>query len=624
VSDVEKLQRMRRAARRAGRRLRHRALLGRAALLLPLPLGYAALALAAIKLAKLDSDAQAILLYVGAGLVTLVAGACLLAWLKAPPRWAGALLLDRHHGLSGRLSTALELSEVEERSSLAGLAIQDGIGVAEQLYPRRAVPIPVPRELWVSAALLVLVFGISLVELRTVRVLPPAAHFEPLVLSGDDLELFGAMADELGKKSEDPAALAAIRRFNTLIEDIAARRLDRKDALSRLAELESELGQSLDADQEARKLGLDGLARELSRSGLTKPAAQALEEARLKDAEKALRELSERLKRKDKVPTRAELDRLRQALERAGNVSVERQTALEQRRRELEEERKSLLKKHKGDEKALARDAKAQENGRKLERLQRDKQRADKAQRGLSDLDRELAEAARALKQEMKQQSAENLDQAAENMNQMAKKQMSEQEKRELLQRLRDLREVVRRQGQGGSDRNRQMQRFSERARGKRQGEGQGQPKPGQGQKPGQSPGNQRGKNVGVELLEVPQMVEVPGGQGPGRPGDDSGGGDRQAGTAAGSGHDAATRGESTKPVGATQDVAAAGIDTGQGTASAEVIYGAAERGFVGKGYKEVFDQYEGVAEEALEHDTIPPGYRFYVRRYFQLIRPRD
>src|SRR5688572_11629668 len=120
---------MRHAARRAGRRLRHRALLGRFSLLLPLPLGYAALALALIKLARLDSDAQAILLYVGAAVVTLVAGACLLAWLKAPPRWAGALLLDHHHGLGGRLSTALELSEANERSSLAGLAIQDGIGV---------------------------------------------------------------------------------------------------------------------------------------------------------------------------------------------------------------------------------------------------------------------------------------------------------------------------------------------------------------------------------------------------------------------------------------------------------------------------------------------------------------
>jgi len=54
------------------------------------------------------------------------------------------------------------------------------------------------------------------------------------------------------------------------------------------------------------------------------------------------------------------------------------------------------------------------------------------------------------------------------------------------------------------------------------------------------------------------------------------------------------------------------------------LIYGAAERGFVGRGYKKVFTDYQTVAEESLAKDEIPPGYRFYVRRYFQLIRPRD
>ena len=68
----------------------------------------------------------------------------------------------------------------------------------------------------------------------------------------------------------------------------------------------------------------------------------------------------------------------------------------------------------------------------------------------------------------------------------------------------------------------------------------------------------------------------------------------------------------------------AAGVDSGQGAASAEVIYGAAERGFVGKGYQQVFTDYQTVAEQVMQQDEIPPGYRFYVRRYFQLIRPRD
>jgi hypothetical protein len=73
-----------------------------------------------------------------------------------------------------------------------------------------------------------------------------------------------------------------------------------------------------------------------------------------------------------------------------------------------------------------------------------------------------------------------------------------------------------------------------------------------------------------------------------------------------------------------TQDTQVAGQDTGQGGSRSEVILGAAERGFASRGYKKVFTEYHTVAEEALNKDEIPGGYRFYVRRYFQLIRPRE
>ena len=68
----------------------------------------------------------------------------------------------------------------------------------------------------------------------------------------------------------------------------------------------------------------------------------------------------------------------------------------------------------------------------------------------------------------------------------------------------------------------------------------------------------------------------------------------------------------------------AAAADTGQGGASTQVIYGAAQRGFVGRGYKKVYTDYKTVAERVMNEDQIPPGYRFYVQRYFQLIRPRE
>ncbi|MGC4091805.1 MAG: hypothetical protein QM756_28760 [Polyangiaceae bacterium] len=96
------------------------------------------------------------------------------------------------------------------------------------------------------------------------------------------------------------------------------------------------------------------------------------------------------------------------------------------------------------------------------------------------------------------------------------------------------------------------------------------------------------------------------------------------SGPQAGKGHDENLAGDATKPQGETHDVSAAAVDTGQGSASAEVIHGAAERGFVGKAYRDIYVDYQTVAEQALEHDQIPPGYRFYVRRYFQLIRPRE
>ena len=36
-----------------------------------------------------------------------------------------------------------------------------------------------------------------------------------------------------------------------------------------------------------------------------------------------------------------------------------------------------------------------------------------------------------------------------------------------------------------------------------------------------------------------------------------------------------------------------------------------------------VYGDYASHAEESLEHDRVPPGYRTYVERYFDLIRPR-
>jgi hypothetical protein len=65
-------------------------------------------------------------------------------------------------------------------------------------------------------------------------------------------------------------------------------------------------------------------------------------------------------------------------------------------------------------------------------------------------------------------------------------------------------------------------------------------------------------------------------------------------------------------------------VDTKQGPSNSEVILTAAERGFKGSGYKKVFTEYHTQAEKEINKDQVPDGYRFYVHRYFQLIRPRE
>lgn len=112
-------------------------------------------------------------------------------------------------------------------------------------------------------------------------------------------------------------------------------------------------------------------------------------------------------------------------------------------------------------------------------------------------------------------------------------------------------------------------------------------------------------------------------GQGQGKEGDQPGGGGL-GGKQWGNAHDDKLAGDGTQLKGQTKDVVAAGVDTGEGAASSEVIYGAAQRGFVGRGYQKVYTDYQTVAERVMNQDEIPPGYRFYVRRYFQLIRPRE
>jgi len=608
---------------------------------LSLALAASAVVLAVRKLwPGLLPDRWAVGILIGAG--ALVVLTVLVALLRRLPPYAGALALDSYHRLNGRLTNALEFSATApaERSPFMALAIADACkNTPKTLSARRAVRIPVPPELAVSAVLALAVVGLYLLEVRLIPKMAPVAKQEkidPLEMSPDDLELFKEAAEELKRQDQNPEVAAAIERFNQLIEDIARRRINRTEAFRRMREIESRLLEGAEADKLALQEALKETAKELQKSKLAQPLAKSLEQNKLDQAQQDLKQLADTLKGKKgtKQPSKAELERLRRALDRAASQHKKALAAINEERAKIRED---LLKKKKPKKPQSEAEKKREEDLLKkkqdqLKRLDREAKKRERAMQQLSRLDRELAKAAEDLLRDLGL-SAEDLEQAAEDLNRLERERMSDKEKEELRRRLQELRELIRQQGQGGKKRLKLMKRFGQKARGRKPGQGQrpGQGKQGDGsgdgdlrrQRPGGGPGDRPGGLMpGEGGGKIP--IPVPGG-GSGSEDGDGPGGPEAGGKGIGHSPGGDPKGKATDPKGMeTVDVRAEGLDTKQGPTNSKVILTAAERGFKGKPYQRVYKDYRTVAEDQITKEKIPDGFRFYVRRYFQLIRPRE
>jgi hypothetical protein len=193
---------------------------------------------------------------------------------------------------------------------------------------------------------------------------------------------------------------------------------------------------------------------------------------------------------------------------------------------------------------------------------------------------------------------------------------MSEQQMAELRQQLEDLRQRMREQngqgGQGGQEQRMRLQRFAGQARG------------------GVMPG---GMQPGGRISQLRLMRGGNGGGVPipmrGAPGQQQGAGGQQdpnapPGVEPGTEHDDHIRGASTSIQAQMRTVNVAGQQSGQGPSRSQIIRTASQDGFTSQSYRDVHAEYWDHAREVIHAGNVPPGYRSYVRRYFQLIRPRD
>jgi hypothetical protein len=590
------------------------------------------------------------------------------AWVWRLPDRAGARLLDRFHGLHDRLSSALAFAAqpASAQTPFMKAAIDDAIAFAPTARPALAAPILLPRELAVAGGLGGLLLAVALFEVRTRNPVASARLIDPLEMSADDLDDVKDFLKQIEQRDTTDETRATIEEFNKLVGDIADKRVDRTEAFRRMQLIEEKLATETALDRQAFERDLEAMGDAMKKAELTRPAGLALANDELAKARDALRDLAKKMRAEGTPVDKAKLDQMREALKQAAEQAQKNRAELEQRREQLADEILKMKQRSpdgggSDEEQSLLRKKEAE-----LDRLDRDLDSQRNAGRDLDRLDRELEKAAEDLMRDMGA-SAEDLEQGAEDLNRMDQQQMSQQEKEELRQKLEELRQLLRQQGQGGKGQIVRLQRFGRMARGQQgqgggsegnsgqDGQGQGGQGQGQGQSQGQGPGqgasghggqggqagnqgqegqggagSQQGAGQGGETWIVGPngekilMLSRGQGQGSGQgQGEGGGQGEGQPGSW-GNEHDPHLQGKATNQKMGTQDTQVQGADSAQGGSRSQVILGAAERGFASRGYRKVYTEYHQVAEESLGKDDIPGGYRFYVKRYFQLIRPRE
>lgn len=240
-----------------------------------------------------------------------------------------------------------------------------------------------------------------------------------------------------------------------------------------------------------------------------------------------------------------------------------------------------------------------EEKRRELEHLRKQYAKNAAAQRELSELSKRLSEAQQKLQQEQPEQAAQQLDAAKQQLARQQKQQKQQTEARAIQQQAEQLREHVQRSaGARAAESPAEAERRSQNERHFREQAGEGSEQATESSGPRASAGEA------------------------------SGSGDNPGATAGGEPENDEQNAEpdlfatSDRPRVSLDDHAATSLP-GEGDSRSEVILMAADRGFASAPYRKVYADYRNHAEELLAQDQIPAAYRFYVRRYFQLIEPR-
>lgn len=635
------LRPIRRAVARVRRRVRLQSVLDRGVVGLVVAAGVGVFGLHALRLGWLPPSALDTLPFVLGGVAALGFLAGLFVRLSDV---AAAKRLDDAASLHDRLSAAVAFSRVPSPTPFMAAAMADAVAHAGGAVPRAAAPFRAPRHLLPLLAVSVGLGATILIEPplpggegRAVRRSTPLRLPrvpEQRLLTHERQELnrtLDRLQDTLDGLGGDQAG-ALGKELEDLVKDIREGKALGREAFERLARLE-DAARELEDTQLARHAEVEKklreAAKELAGKERTKDLKAALERGDLAKASEELKKLAEQdqLDKKKRDALAKELQKLASALQ------DEKQKEREKLQKEVDRLQKK--KEQKGDRFSKREEDRLAKKKKELERLAKEQQqRETPSHKMLERLTRDMQAAADELRRSKggqgENQDEDALSRAAEEMRRLSKQGAARKAVKVVRMSAEDVRELLRRARQQGSGEGQEgadgqagaggkqgqkqkglrgkLEDFYTRAGGEKQRGKKG----GGGKDETLVLGEGKGKK-GDQIV----MMEQGGQGGKGAKMQVEGGSD-----APGDEHDPNVMGRETQLDAKREESFVAGQQQ-EGVGRSETIQGAAARGFTGTAWRKVHHDYADVVEEDMEKEQIPKGYRRYVERYFDLIRPR-
>ena len=570
---------------------------------------------------------------------TLVPMPLIIAWAWLRPRSirVSARRLDAHYGLHDQLGTAWELHQSTPRTPSADqrtgqiveLLVQQAEARARTLQVRGVVPITVPAPGTVDLVALALVGLAAVLPQPRPEVMTSWASFPPEIYTSNhsrkrvDLVLAGPTRQSLRQLAGDQDAVGrTAERMLDILEELEEGSMSRSDAMDQLEQLEQELA-TIEAELEADRTEDPGILADairdfseaLQEHDITEESGEKFDQGRPDEGESALNEASELAESGDRQSQQDMQNAMKEAekaLAKAAKQASNTQRQLDEAERRLRRQQRQQARDPQEQERRLKR----QQN--EVERLRRQQQREEAAKRKLEQLRRDAQNAANQGNSARRKESVQRLSRGAAEAARTSRRTSRTQQLRDNLE---ETKTFVRRSGKSGDSaerRRQQFKRFSKAAKGQ------------DGQKNGK---DQRSSSLLVEGSVgdgTPDMLI----EGQGNESGDQNGQQGMSGMQAGSqglmpGGEQAGAG-SVDPLGDPTSLRVKETNVqvdakrGRGVSRAEVIRDSSQRGFATEPYREVFRDYRGHAQSALDNEALPANKRRAVKRYYQLIQPRD